>query len=257
MNTNITLVTGYFDINRHNWKTHGRPVNKYFENAKRVLSVAHPMIVFIDDKYFDFVKENRKQYDDKYTMLIKCNFEDLKYYPMKNDIQKIMNSNEYKNGLADPTVPEVWNPDYDIVIWSKLDLVKRAIELNPFNTNHFGWLDFGTHPHMLSEQFINNPIVKSPVEDKIRLLCRSLPQKQDLDICNFFKSHRNRFAATFMTASIKNFMFFYEEQDKLINEAMLLNVVDCEQSLHAVIYLRYPEFFSLYYGDWRNVTDKY
>lgn len=257
MNTNITFVTGYFDINRHQWKTHGREQNLYFENAKRVLSVTHPMIVFIDEKYFNFIKEHRKQYDEKYTVLIKCNFEDLKYFSLKKDIFEIMNSNEYKSGLADPTVPEVWNPDYNIVIWSKLALIMRAINLNPFNSTHFGWIDFGLHNHCLHDKFVNNVIVKNPIEDKIRLLCRSLPQKSDLNINHFFKSHCNRFAGGFMTASIDNFKFFYEEQDKLIKEAILLNVVDCEQSLHAVIYLRFPERFNLYFGDWANVTDKY
>ena len=257
MNTNITLVTGFFDIKRESWKTFSRQKNVYFDNAKRVLSVAHPMIIFIDKQYFDFVKEQRKQYDEKYTTLIECKFEDLKYYYLKDKIFQIMNSNEYKNGLVDPNVPEVWNPDYNIVIWSKLDLVMKAINLNPFNTKHFGWIDFGTHVHMLAEKFINKPIVKLPIEDKIRLLCRSLPQKSDLNIKFFFKSHCNRFAATFITGSSENFKFFYEEQDKIINEAINLNVVDCEQSLHSVIYLRFPEKFSLYFGNWQDLTNNY
>lgn len=257
MNTDITLVTGFFDINRSKWKTFSRPQDEYFTNAKRVLSLAHPMVIFIDSKYFDFVREHRKQYDEKYTIVVDYNFNDLKYYQLRNDIKEIMESEDFKQGLVDPIVPEVWNPDYNVVIWSKLDLIMNSINLNPFNSTHYGWIDFGLHKHCLSEQFINNQLVKSPIEDKIRLLCRSKPETSDLNIIKFFKSHCNRFAGGFMTGSINNFKIFYEEQDKLIKEAMLLNVVDCEQSLHAVIYLRHPELFSLYFGDWKNLTDKY
>jgi protein YibB len=257
MNANITLVTGYFDINRTNWNAYSRSENSYFENAKRVFTISHPIIIFIDKKYFDLIRQYRNQYEEKYTILIDCKLEDLKYYSLQNNIQTIMNSQDYKNGLNDLTVPEVWNPNYNIIMWSKLDLVMRAINMNPFNTKHFGWIDFGTHTNMLPDCFLNKSIVNSPIEDKIRFLCRSLPQRSDLDIKTFFKSHCNRFAGTFFTGSIENFTFFYNEQDKLIKEALTLNVVDCDQSLFAVIYLRFPDKFKLYFGDWNDLINKY
>lgn len=258
MNTDITLVTGFFDINRSQWQNpYQRPNDIYFENAKRVLSVAHPMVIFIEKKYFDFVKECRKQYDNKYTVIFDWNLEDLKYYKLKDDIKNVMESTEFKDGLAFDNVPEVCIPEYNIIIWSKLYLVNYCIKLNIFNTNFFGWIDFGLHQDILLEKHTNQIIIKNPITDKLRLLCRTLPLPQDKDIINFFKSHTNRFAGGLITGSSENLIFLYNEQEKLIEKALSLKVVDCEQSLFSIIYLDNPEKFDLYFGDWNDIIEKY
>ena len=252
-----TIVTAFFNIDRNNWNTYERSVDAYLENAKRMLSLDDYMVIYIEPEYIDFINKHREKYAHK-TVVIPLNIQDLPYYKYKDQIQTIMESSEFKNGLADRYVPEVTKPLYDVVIWSKIPLVTRTVIENPFNTTHFIWLDFGVHKHMLQNHMLNKSLMKGKhIPDQIKLLCRSKPQPQDLDIKTFYRAHRNRFAATMFSGSGANFLLFDSYQDEEICDCLDMKVVDCEQSIHAVIYLKYPELFELYYGDWKDLISNY
>lgn len=254
-NNNITFVTGFFNLNRESWKYWSRNLNVYLNNAKRILSIDNPMVIFIEKEFEEFVIENRK---NKKTKIIIIKLEELEYYKYKNKILQIMQSKEFINNCVDKNVPEMWNADYNIVTWSKLYLMFKAIQLDYFGTDFFAWIDFGLHTHIFKEEYINTKLFENNIiPKKIKILCRSIPQKEDLNINHFFKSHTNRFAAGLITGSKENFVKFFNYQNDIIKEALSLNVVDCEQSLYAVIYLKYPELFELYYGDWNDIISNY
>ncbi len=67
--TDNTIVTGFFDIDRDNWDFSSRSTSKYFDFGKRVLSLDNNMIIFIDEKYNNFVLENRR--DKMHKTIIK------------------------------------------------------------------------------------------------------------------------------------------------------------------------------------------
>lgn len=255
MDTSLTLVTGFWDIYRENWHEYSRPKSMYFNNAKRMLTIKHPLIIFIQPKFVNWVKGNRKQYSD-YTIIVPLEITSLHYFNLKDKIKSIMDSESYKKGLADKSVPEVWNPFYDIVIWSKLPLVVRAIKMNPFNSTHFGWIDFGIHTHGLKDYHLHTKIL-SNVPNNIRILAISKPESHDLVIEKFFKSHKPTLLATVFTGSTENIIKFDKMADEVILQAIKLNVVDCEQSIYAICYLKNPSMFDLYYGNYSDLVDKY
>ena len=252
-----TIVTAFFDIGRNSWNTvHSRSVEKYLQNAARMMTLDNNMIIFIEPKYYDFVCKHR-QTKMSQTKIYQVELNDL---PMMQHAQKfanIMNSEKYRSALADPTVPECTQPLYDVIMFSKTWFMKRAIELNPFKSTHWAWLDFGVHAHMLRDQHLHRNLFAHGISDQIKFLCRSLPQPTDLDLFKFYTSHTNRLAGTMFTASTENMLKLHEYMMEEVDTCIRENVIDCDQSLFAVVYLRHPELFELYVGDWGDLVVNY
>lgn len=84
MNTPIlssyTLVTAFFDIGRNSWNAlYRRNLDWYFENAKRLLTLQDKIIIYMDDRYIDKIKEICKDSMDK-TIIVPMKINQLPYY---------------------------------------------------------------------------------------------------------------------------------------------------------------------------------
>jgi hypothetical protein len=262
-NLPFAIVTGFWDIKRDQWGTYyKRSMDKYMNNFKRVCTLKNDMIVYADPLYFSTIYQIVKEYKQSGKwIVIPYEYEKLDGYKYEPIIRKIMSLNSFKQGLAEKDVPEVICPEYDVVIWSKVSMLKKVLIDNPLNCRStFGvmWLDFGIHEHMFPDKYLNTLLFDGVLKtDKVRMMYRSLPQQCDLDIASFFKAHRNRLTAPMICGGKENIFRLYEYEQGVIQDALDLHVVDCEQSVHAVVYLRHPEIFDLFPGDWTDVLLNY
>jgi hypothetical protein len=145
----FTLVTALYDINREN-DGDGRKFSEYLSWFKETLKIPTSMVVYVDPSLVDFVSESRKGLP---TKIISQKLEEVPYYFLKNNIENIINSSEYKERISDPKRFECTNSLYSIIIFSKFQWVKRAIEEDHFNSDVFLWLDAG-----LSRLFYEVPL---------------------------------------------------------------------------------------------------
>ena len=251
---NYTVVSAFFNIKRNDWNSYSRSVDEYFKNATNMLTINDFIVVFTEPEYETRVKEIMK---NKVYKLIIMDIKDLYWYKYYSTIENIMNSDIFKNGLKNTTCPEVCKPLYDIIMYSKTKLVKQVIEINPFNTTHFVWLDFGVHQHMFRPEMKNKKLLPFGVDDKVRFLCRDIPTEKDLHLNTFFKSNENRFAGTMFTGNKDNLLLFDKYLEEDILEAFNKGVVDCDQSFFSNVYLKHPTLFSLYFGDWAQLITNY
>ena len=70
------------------------------------------------------------------------------------------------------------------------------------------------------------------------MLCRIKPNENDLHIDKFYKSHQNRFGAGVIIGNKNDILIFNEKMDDILIEALDRNLIDSEQSLHTICYLR-------------------
>ena len=250
MNAQRTIVTGFFNIGRDKWSHFSRGMTEYLAHAQRNMGLNENMIIFIEEDMLSTVKMYREKMMHR-THIIVMKMEDLPKYSLKDRIKQIMESSEFQDGLACPSVPEVWNPNYVILMWSKIDLLYQAMELDPFASTHFCWLDFGIGDYAKIEQF------PMKFNDKIKVLCRSVPQDSDLDRVRMCKSHRNRFAGGFITGRRDYLLGFILAVDQEMNKCLNLNVVDCDQTMYSNVYLQNKDKFDLYFGDWDCIITGY
>ena len=115
-----TLVTALYDINREN-DGDGRKFSEYLSWFKETLKIPTSMVVYVDPSLVDFVSESRKGLP---TKIISQKLEEVPYYFLKNNIENIINSSEYKERISDPKRLECTNSLYSIIIFSKFQWVK-------------------------------------------------------------------------------------------------------------------------------------
>jgi protein YibB len=256
-NTNCTIVTGLFDVDRHLWSNYVRSWEEYLRYFKNMLSLKCSMYIYVQEKTIDFVKQERLKIDPelKYTKIVQIEIPDLPAYKYFERIKEIMYDPNFRNGLVLPDVPEVCSPYYSVVIHSKVPIVCEVIKENLFKSNYFMWVDAGIcHQHfpetLLNAYYPNDEKIKILDDNRIRLLCRSLPEQRDLNLEWFFKSHTNRFGAGCIPGTSEAFNWFDEKCTEVLERALNKNLIDCEQSVFAIVYLENKDKIEAYQADW-------
>ena len=140
MNKNFVLVSSLFNINREKMNGNdGRSWDDYLNWFEKTLQIKSPMIIFAEDDMVEFVEKRR----DYPTKIITHSTSEIPYYYLRDKIQTIISSEEYQSKIDSPQRIECQHPMYTVVQYSKFKWLDRAIELNPFDSKYFFWIDAG------------------------------------------------------------------------------------------------------------------
>jgi hypothetical protein len=140
------LVTSLFNINRETMLGNdGRSWGDYLEWFGKTLQIKAPMIIFVEEDLIDFIIE-RRQYP---TKIITHSVDEIPYYFLKEEIQDILDSPEYQEKIDAPERIECKHSMYSVVQYSKFKWLEQAIELNPFSSKYFFWIDAGASRHFI------------------------------------------------------------------------------------------------------------
>jgi hypothetical protein len=115
----LTCVSGYWNVNNK----HGNKFESWFQYS---LKINCPYVFFADKNTIKTIKKYRSNLP---TFYIECTIQEFKCY-------------KYKNKMI--THP-IHCPSVELnLIWNeKIFLIKRALELNPFHSDFFCWVDAG------------------------------------------------------------------------------------------------------------------
>ena len=115
----LTCVSGY-------WKIKNKHDNKFENWFNNTLKINCPYVFFSDKETIEIIKKYRKNLPTHY---IECNIRDFNTYKFKDKM----------------VTHQVHCPSVELnLIWNeKIFLIEKAIELNPFNTEYFMWMDAG------------------------------------------------------------------------------------------------------------------
>jgi hypothetical protein len=139
----LTIITGYFYINKSkkisnlelpsNYKSGDEAYKNWM---KGMLSYSGPMIIFTEEKEKEYIKKIRGNLPTKIIITNKSKFLSYKY---NNKFNLESNKKEYeyfiKNNIEYNELFLIWN--------EKVNFLKIASELNPYNTKYFMWYDIG------------------------------------------------------------------------------------------------------------------
>jgi len=178
-------------------------------------------------------------------------FKDLYFYKYYDRMKEIIESEEYKKRIAYPTRVECVLPEYNIIQYSKFHCLKMAIDVNPFITDNFFWLDAGAS-RFFSNMDISRPF---PSQNGLQLINQSQDKficqcRPDLDSYNFddtfiWKADNLIYGGMFGgTPKVIEFIFFH--LDHVFSSIMLANGnVNNEQLALAIIFKSMPPAFSI------------
>ena len=140
---NTTIVSAFLsNVNSY------RDVEKYIEYGKRLLEIDNIYkVIFIEKTIYD-------------NYFLEHSFKNIKFVFMeRSDIYLYEQIDNITNFSVQSTNPHKDIIDYMFVQCNKTEWVKQAIELNPFNTDQFIWVDFGIY-HMINNDNFNDSIYK-------------------------------------------------------------------------------------------------
>jgi hypothetical protein len=136
--SSTTIISALYNINREIMD--GRSWQNYLTWFSNTLKLKCPMVLFVSTELNEFIKYHR---NDLPTFIINNQLDELPYYYLKPNIDKIISSTDFQNKIADPNRIECKHSLYSIIQYSKFLWMQKASELNPFNSRFFFWLDAG------------------------------------------------------------------------------------------------------------------
>jgi|SRR5579872_409285 len=142
LNSNITLVTGLWDIKRSELEgSWARSYKDYLDQFVKLLEVSNNMIIFGDVQLEAVVWKKRKHSN---TLFIRRNLDWFKQNDYYNLIQKIRtNPNWYSQADWLKTSPQAKLEMYNPIVMSKMFLLNDARILDKFNSTYIFWIDAG------------------------------------------------------------------------------------------------------------------
>ena len=249
-----TIVTSFYNIRKReeNCELNTRKITTYLELASNfILKLPYPLIIFVDGNDTDiinFINENRKQFK-KITFLRKINIEDTHYYKHLDRLTQLQNEYEIYNLDKNKDTPL-----YITLTNNKFYFLKSAIKMNPFDSSHFIWMDFGINHCARNCEKINEWILKVP--DKIKQLCIN-PFVEDCNYKNFFKNIYHHLGSGVFSGSSENMLKYCELFEHKTEEIYNEGWYQLEEAVMTILHRDYPHLFDLYYGDYNGIISNY
>jgi hypothetical protein len=262
-NTNVTLVTCFYNINREKWDGYVRSVDTYFKNAEKILAMLNPIVIFTTSEYLQQCLSIRKKIDVHliYTEIIILPFEKLLYYDKINQIREIQQKNIDNIPNDSRNCPEFCVPEYIIVIHNKSWFLKKVSETNTFDSLIFQWVDFGLHSTMYNNDvqlfhahYFSNIYYKP---NKIRVA--GFIQGQSIhDKISYYNSHLSTLAATLVGGDKQSLGWFHEVCNTEFTYLLSNGVMNQEQYIYYHVICNYPHLFDYtIMSTWDNLCKTY
>lgn len=129
-----TIVSGLILLSRFSQQYRKTAIDTFLKNAEYLLRSSHNKVIFMEkdiiETYFD-----EEEYPN--TTFVPFEKEELWLWKHREEFLKIP--------IAQTTNPTKDCHDYHMVQLQKTDWVKRAMELNPYDSTNFVWMDIGIY----------------------------------------------------------------------------------------------------------------
>jgi hypothetical protein len=250
-----TIVTMLYDIRsmETNIIDRNRKLESYIDFSKQFLmKLPFPIVFFIDDNEntYNIIYNFRKDLGllDKTCIYI----EDLKktyFYKDLSRIEELQKTFFIRNGEIEHETPL-----YIILNNNKFDCIDKATKLNPFNSSHFIWMDFGINHVAQSTEYVYEWIDK--VQDKIKQLCIN-PYIEDGSPKEYFQLIYHNMAGGLFSGSIENLQkysqLFKNKTAQIYNEEWY----QIDEAVMTIVQRENDELFDLFYGDYQGIISNY
>ena len=256
---NFTLVTSYIDLNKYEYRSVKKSREEYLRLSEFVLKLRLNIVFYVEEDLVEYISNKRREYNliDK-TIIKTIKLEQLKYHEM---IEKLNELSKYYYKFLDKDLYYKLTGRYLLIGWNKFFLIEKIIEENPFNSDYFGWIDFGLmhianiDPIIMENEIVENVI--SPNTPLFKIMEINSQSKYVMQNLNEYLKIFNVMACGYFTAGkeimLKVIKLFKEKLEFIIEN----NTVMIEESIIGIIFAENIELFSIYYGGYSNILCNY
>ena len=253
----VTFVSALFDINR----VDGRKWEEYLKWFEITLKLRVPMVLFLDRDMQEYIDERRGDMfsENEYlkTQTLYQTVEDIPYYGLKDQIQEILDSDQYKKDMADPERIECKQAMYPIIQYSKFPWLTQAAAMNPHESDYFFWLDAGGsrffEDYDLTQNYPSEE-AKKALDDMGDSFLLQMNTEYYTDLANaktlstdYLYDNRSYVLGSMFGGHKKSlFRVCDMVHDVLMNDMIANNTINNEQIALGYLIKKYPDEFSLY-----------
>lgn len=237
--TSITFVTAFFNINR---------------------VTNNPMIKY--ENYFDWIQQLLQLPINLYFITTADVHARLQYEPRDSLKFHIVDKIPFFDKL--PLIEGCWdkyrtnNKEKDTAKFAclthaKFHCIKQAININPFDSTHYAWIDAGILKIARNAELLSQLVAP----DKIKLLMLNYTSNNEIKRGDFVLTCRYKIAGGLFVGSKALMEKFI---DAMITEAevsLKQGIFGLEQEFMAIVYKKQPELFEPYYGDFCDLITNY
>lgn len=249
-----TIVTMFYNIREKEGNKTNSPLNrgikKYCDLAKEfILNLPYNLIVFTDnDEVIEFVNAERINFKNK-TYIYNKKFEDTYYYKYLDTLENLQKKFHIINGDVKQETPM-----YIILNNNKFDFIESAIELNPFSSRHFIWMDFGINHVAQNTEIIHQWI--NIVPDKIKQMCIN-PYLENIENKKMFQYIYHHTAGGLFSGSIENMKRYSELFKTKTAEIYSEEWYQIDEAVMTMVQRENPDLFDLFYGDYQGIISNF
>ena len=246
----VTFVSALFNIDR----VDGRKWDEYLKWFDITLKLKVPMVLFVTEDLVEFVRERRA---DDQTEIIIQDIDEIPYYYLKDSIQEILDSDQYKEDISDPERIECKQAMYSVIQYSKFPWLTKASEVNPFGSDYFFWLDAGAsrffEGYDLSQEYPSKEALESLEGMGESFLVQmnteyytDLANAQTLDV-NYLYDNRSYVLGSMFGGHQKSILKVGDMIDNIFRNDMIANkTVNNEQIALGYLIKKYSDEFAIY-----------
>ena len=250
-----TIVTMLYDIRRleKSQIERNRKIDSYINFSKQFLMrLPFPIVFFIDDneetynKIYNFRKE-LGLLDETY--IYKNDLQNTFFYKHHSRLEHLQTQFQILNGEIQHETPL-----YVILNNNKFDCIDKTIELNPFKSSHFIWMDIGINHVAENVEKIYDWIDKVP--DKIKQQCIN-PYTENVSPKQYFQMIYHNMAGGLFSGSLENMKKYSELFKKKTEEIYNENWYQIDEAVMTLVHRDNPDLFELFYGDYQGIVSNY
>ena len=246
----VTFVSALFDINR----VDGRKWDEYLKWFDITIKLIVPMVLFVSEDLKTFIEDRRENIP---TEIIVQTVNDIPYYGLKDQIQEILDSDQYKKDMADPERIECKQAMYPIIQYSKFPWLTQAAAMNPQGSDYIFWLDAGGsrffEDYDLTQNYPSEE-AKKALDDMGDSFLVQMNTEYYTDLANaktlstdYLYDNRSYVLGSMFGGHKKSlFRVCDMVHDVLMNDMIANNTINNEQIALGYLIKKYPDEFSLY-----------
>lgn len=245
---NHTFVSSFIDLNKLEKRREMKGTEIYIKNGLRLLEQPYNFILFVDKQSHETIKFLLSPEQLMRIVLITIEMTEL---PI---CQEVKNEN-----LRMPlhASPEKDTYNYMCLINSKTFFVKKAIEINPFKSVQFSWIDWGILHIIKTDDDLDKftkglEKINKTVTNKIRIpgcLHPNIIKNKNMSIEQDMHHPLWFFCGGLFSGNVKSLLSFEEDMSLCIQLLKNKKIFTWEVNLWASIYATRYELFDWYLAD--------
>ncbi len=230
-----------------------RPNEFYQKNAHTTLSVNIPLVIFCDENTRKWIEPLRNSLSSAKTYYVEKNFTETEFYKVNHPI--VVRNRQRSAGYKNPADRNT--PSYLLIQMFKVFALQMASELVT-DASHYIWIDMGCQ-HVVWEAKERIQSMFDNLKPKVAVTYIHYRSHAELaDMKSFLSTGGPCGVACTVYSVEKDYVsLLYSRALSIFYEMLANGVGHCDEQVFTYLYDRFPDMFTLVYGDYYSIISNY